>query len=375
MEFRLLETGEHWKTRALWEEVFGEDTASFLDYYYEVKASDNVIYIAQNEERDICSMLQLNPYMLHVGSEEFCCSYIIAVATKEYYRKRGLMRELLYISLKAMYQRGEILTFLMPAAEAIYRPFDFRFVYDQRQGMICGKNSDNGRYTVRRAGADDCAAMAEFAAAELSSYQVYAKRNKAYYSVMLKEQESEQGGCLLVYAGDDLVGFFAYAEEAEYIIREPLFREGHDEAFLHAVYQLTGDESKEVKCYGIGAAADKVECKPNIMFRILHPESVFEVMVTRRALNLTLRISDPIIAENNCCLHLSGEAGSHVRTEKQHIEQDNDTISIAALTSLLFGYKGAAEITAEEGVDLSPDAVIQLEAIKPLDKIFLNEVV
>lgn len=41
MELRRLEEKEHAKTRALWEEVFSEDTKAFLDYYYFIKTREN----------------------------------------------------------------------------------------------------------------------------------------------------------------------------------------------------------------------------------------------------------------------------------------------------------------------------------------------
>ena len=82
MILRKLDKSEHGKTRPLWEEVFTEDTKEFLDYYYYIKTRDNQIYVVEEEEQ-ICSMLQLNPYRLKVGNKELPSAYIIAVATKE----------------------------------------------------------------------------------------------------------------------------------------------------------------------------------------------------------------------------------------------------------------------------------------------------
>ena len=65
MILRKLEQSEHDRTRRLWEEVFTEDTKAFLDYYYYIKTRDNQIY-AVEEDGDICSMLQLNPYKVVV---------------------------------------------------------------------------------------------------------------------------------------------------------------------------------------------------------------------------------------------------------------------------------------------------------------------
>ena len=53
MIVRKLDQAEHGKTRKLWEEVFSEDTAEFLDYYYFVKARENQIYVVEEEEKSV----------------------------------------------------------------------------------------------------------------------------------------------------------------------------------------------------------------------------------------------------------------------------------------------------------------------------------
>ena len=70
MKLRRLDPSEHGKTRELWEEVFPDDTKAFLDYYYYIKTRDNAIYVIE-EDGEICSMLQLNPYMVRVEGQEF----------------------------------------------------------------------------------------------------------------------------------------------------------------------------------------------------------------------------------------------------------------------------------------------------------------
>ena len=90
MIIRKLEQNEHGKTRELWEQVFPEDTKEFLDYYYFVKARDNQIYVIE-EEGEIRSMLQLNPYEIRIENRVFPSFYIIAVATQKEYRGRGYM--------------------------------------------------------------------------------------------------------------------------------------------------------------------------------------------------------------------------------------------------------------------------------------------
>ena len=92
----------------------------------------HTIYAAE-EDGAIQAMLHLNPYTLLVNGKEEPAHYIVAVATREAYRKRGYMAALLKRALADMHRAGEPFTFLMPAAEAIYLPHGFATVYEQEQ--------------------------------------------------------------------------------------------------------------------------------------------------------------------------------------------------------------------------------------------------
>ena len=111
-------------SRPLYEKVFPEDTPRFVDYYYQYKTRDNEI-LAIREEGQIVSMLHLNPYVMIVNGYEIRSNYIVAVATHEEYRHRGYMRMLLERALRDQAQKKIPFTFLMPASESIYAPFDF----------------------------------------------------------------------------------------------------------------------------------------------------------------------------------------------------------------------------------------------------------
>ena len=60
MKIRRLKKEEHQVVRSLYEEVFSEDSTSFVDYYFTEKTKDNVIYVLE-EEGAVRSMLHLNP--------------------------------------------------------------------------------------------------------------------------------------------------------------------------------------------------------------------------------------------------------------------------------------------------------------------------
>ncbi len=260
---RKLEKNEHIRTRRLWEEIFTEDSAAFLDYYYSVKTEENEIYVIE-DEGNIISMLHLNPYQMRIGQKVYSTNYIVAVATAEAYRRQGLMARLMHHVLAVMKERGEPFTFLMPADEAIYKPFGFSFVYQQSVGKLRGSKVEDS-IDFQHATTEDCQAIADFANGLLKEFDVVTWRTADYYQTILAEQTSEQGGVLIARKLNEIVGVFCYAREGRVEIREPLFQE---EAILRqAICVLTGSESEEVVCIGYGE-----KTKPMIMAKVLQSE-------------------------------------------------------------------------------------------------------
>ena len=266
---RKLQPSEHIRTRKLWKEVFVEDTPEFLDYYYSTKIKNNEIYVIE-DDGEIVSMLHLNPYEMRIGDKLFQTHYIVAVATKENYRKRGLMRQLLNYALQVMTDRGEPFTFLMPADEAIYRPFGFEFVYKQRQNKVVGKCSCDEKLEMISATEKDCQMIADFSNQMLQEYDVVTWRDSRYYETLLLELASENGGILLAKRDGEIEGIFCYActseEDKHFVIKEPIFQIERD--LQHAIYHLTGNETERVLCMGYGSD----ETKAMIMVKVLNPQ-------------------------------------------------------------------------------------------------------
>ncbi len=412
MILRKLEQEEHGKTRALWEEIFSTDTKAFLDYYYYIKARDNQIWVIEEDEQ-ICSMLQLNPYTVRVESKEFPSAYIIAVATKEAYRGRGYMGALLRRTLEEMYSRKMPFTFLMPAAEAIYTPYDFRFIYTQDIGELVssgkgrelawkeGKDTDTvlpsaadaagapveaaarGNLTFSDAGLWDAEMIAEFFEKYFAGrYQVCTVRNAAYWRTMILEQGSERGGMRLIQENGDLKGIYAYGREEELEIREPFLLDGYKGAFLKSVSELSQgvaessqDKEKSVPVYACppGCAAEK---KPLIMARIV---CLPELLAAMRApedeeVSCSFAVIDPLLTKNSRVWKVEsafGETALHVR----ETEDSEGVLPVAELTEVLFGRISPEEAAEREGVILSERLVEELNKITKLTRTWFNEVV
>ena len=73
-------------TRKLWEKIFTDDEKEFLDFYYETKAKDSVVFVISREknisQESIVAMLHLTPQSIIL---EVC--FITSPDDAEAYRK------------------------------------------------------------------------------------------------------------------------------------------------------------------------------------------------------------------------------------------------------------------------------------------------
>lgn len=374
MKLRKLDPSEHGKTRELWEKVFPEDTKQFLDYYYYIKARDNRIYVVE-EDQKICSMIHLNPYMLHIQEGRFPSVYIVAVATREEYRSRGYMRALLRKTLEDLYRDKMPFVFLMPAAEAIYTPYDFRFIYDQERGTFSDTGGTEGEILSRDATLWDAYAMSEFYETNFSpNFQVCAVRDNVYCQTMIMEQQSQRGGVRTVWDNSTLVGVYPYAREEGLQIREPLFLEGYQDAFEQSVRELAGGE-KMIEIQAC-SAADSSCRKPLIMARIVCLKELLSALHVPEELSVdcSFAVMDTLVKQNSRVWKVSSGAGDSQLCVRE-TEDSEGILPIADLTEVLFGRCTMSDLEGRSGVIMTEHLRREMEKISKLSEVFLNEVV
>lgn len=381
MMLRKLKSEEHAETRRLWEEVFTEDTKEFLDYYYFVKARANEIYTIE-EDGKICSMLHLNPYVMRIEEEEFPSDYIVAVATREEYRGRGFMGELLRNAMQDMYARRVPFTFLMPAAEAIYTPYDFRFIYRQETGILetavrKEERTESGTGVLSMdARLWDADALSDFFNKNFKGrWQVCTKRDEEYFRTMILEQQSERGGVRILKEGERIIGVFAYAAEDGLETREPLILPGYEKTFESAARSMAATENREVKLYGYNGGI-QIAKRPLIMARILFLPALLGAMKVPVELTVdcSFAVLDPLIRQNSRIWRVQSVCGEE-KLSVREAEDSEGVIPIAELTELLFGVRTVGDIRGSEHVVISDHLAEELEKINKLKRVFINEVV
>ncbi len=202
------------------------------------------------------------------------------------------MRALLNTVLERMHSEKVPFTFLMPAAEAIYRPYDFRYIYDQcmqevkkmRQQMleivkVSRRKKERLNFQMR-----DCGTQKRWQIFLRNifsdSWQVYAQRDTAYYQTMILERQSEKGGVRLMRENGVLKGFYAYALEEGLEVREPLYLNQFEGEFERSMQMLLDksnirkvdqNENRVQQSLRIYAPLNKKGCKMRsmIMARIV----------------------------------------------------------------------------------------------------------
>lgn len=350
---------ENQRARKLYEEIFDEDSPAFVDYYFRVKAAENEIFVVENEKQEILATLHLNPYKMMFCDERVKTNYIVAVATRADCRHQGMMRSLLQASLQEMYRREETFTWLMPAAEAIYRPFGFRFIYEKNKMTVTADvlrraetdenwqiHSDqevSGDIFCEEAKKEDLAELACFAEKQLSKLaEVYTVHDIAYFEQRMQEVGCEGGSLILIRKEKEICGYFLALKkdrEAWEIVVEDAVQKKAFPAVLHWF------GASEEKCTftafpQIWEQYAQSENVPAIMGRIVHLERFVCCLKIKKEQEWKIRLTDSLIPENNgyFIIKTGIEGGSLIRVENLSEKEKKMfcSMDIGQLTEELF---------------------------------------
>ena len=350
---------ENQRARKLYEEIFDEDSPAFVDYYFRVKAAENEIFVVENEKQEILATLHLNPYEMMFCGERVKTNYIVAVATRADCRHQGMMRSLLQASLQEMYRREETFTWLMPAAEAIYRPFGFRFIYEKNKMTVTAdvlqraETDENWQIHsdqevsrdifCEEAKKEDLAELACFAEKQLSKLaEVYTVHDIAYFEQRMQEVGCEGGSLILIRKEKEICGYFlALKKDRE--AWEIVVEDAVQKKAFPAVFHWFG--ASEEKCTftafpQIWEQYAQSENVPAIMGRIVHLERFVCYLKIKKEQEWKIRLTDSLIPENNgyFIIKTGIEGGSLIRVENLSEKEKKMfcSMDIGQLTEELF---------------------------------------
>lgn len=369
----------------LWQECFG-DSKEYTDFYFNWKVKDNRILTIYKEEA-LCSMLHLNPYLLSVRGKEVPANYIVGVATKREERRQGFMRILLEKALHQMYLEKMPFTYLMPAAEAIYTPYDFRVVYEQEpwneimKAMIqdlrekTETSNVNKDITVRPLNPKDIDSMkglSDFCNDQLSKdCDIYVHRTPYYYERLIHEMKSGYGEVLVCYRQEQILGYLSYMAEDAIYITEMIINNKDKEAGLESFAAYLKKNVRK------GMHEDKELKTTAIMARIVDFKTFVKNISATEEIQIVMEVLDAILEENNGIYQLKfTKEGCHI-TETE--EEPEIRLNIAEAAELFFGRlqwdefinTGSSTQTAVHNKAI----LDKLDKINSYSQVYINDVV
>ncbi len=346
-EIRYLLQKEKYRTRDLYERAFSEDSAEFVDYYYQWKTRDNQILVMEEEGR-IQVMLHLNPYSLLIWGHGQEVPYIVAVATEPDCQRQGKMRRVMEFALQDLERRRIPFAFLLPADPAYYQGQGFVFFPENSGKKICG-NQGHSRLQWSKARPEDIPELAEFSNHILKEqYHIFIRREETYYKRLFAELETEQGGILLGRMAGALEGALTYGMErpdrAE--VKELLLRPGVWDGRADCAEEICTNRRDALKERRGGRADSITEtcrialpglkintARFDMMFRIASLKDFVSLMKSEAERCYEIEVKDSVIGSNCGCyrIEIGKDGGRMQRISREQVKQELDISSLARL--------------------------------------------
>lgn len=315
---RYLENNEKQNIRPLYEHCF-DDTPQYTDYYFEKRLPNNKVVVNETDD-GIVSAVHIIPKNAIVGKLKTNIMYLYGIGTDEAYRNKGLMNETVKYAIKDLFNDMEAFTYLIPAeAETaqIYRKLGFEYVMD-KPDMKHAEQIKKPTHSLisRKAENADLVRLAIFAkSATEKKYCVTLSKDIEYFR-KIKELIEVEGGYIDIYVENKvIVGYRIWL----------------DDEILEEV--LDPSISTMSWCENHG--------KPYVMARVLNVRKTLRLLEFKGFGQKIIRLSDPVIDENNGCFKFSYDHGN-MRIDKideSTLENEPEfDITIAELTAHIFGY-------------------------------------
>ncbi len=341
--------------KRLWAETFG-DSRDFVEMYFDRVYRDSDAMTLTGDDHRIVSSLLLQQYDMTFHGLEATASYISGALTQRNMRGRGLMSSLMTDALTASHDRGDIITFLIPASDYLYG-------YYARFGFATAIFTDIMRYTslhsftVPEGNADETFTPVEdlfdprvydaMSALEREMKQSVILHSHRDYLNILDDLRLDGGHCVAVADADGQISAIAWARPATdgsgvIVVNEILYRTpGARQAALRLLRSHWPDKPFAVMA---PVADDGRQPTKRGMARITGAEATLALLARAYPeLRLTLRVTDPVIGPNNGVFVINGGQCRRKATLRD-LHPDFD-VDITTLTELVFSSAKIGSVT------------------------------
>lgn len=291
-------------------------------------------YFAVTEDNDLMAKVYVNPLEAFYNQKAIKLAGVGGVATYAEYRRSGAIRGLMEQSIRDMYKRDYLLSYLYPFNHAFYRKFGFEShspytiyrldlkSYTLRRAALDGswhmlKSKDDPRWqdamNVYNTYAQDMTLMIKRNADRWTSYQEKNPFEGQYFSYIFYNESGEASA------------YFSYEsqnEDSHFRIQDLAFTTVQGlEAILDFARRFRSDFSTVSLPLATGYPLESIvsdvaeEEKREGMIRVVNAEAILEVLpfpYLTSDQNVFIQIDDPLIPENRgpFLLQLHADTGS-----------------------------------------------------------------
>lgn len=330
---------------------------------------------------ELVSQFAVYPLKMNVYNQFYSIGFVTSVSTYPEYTGKGIMSRLMAKSLNRMREKKQSLALLYPYSIPLYRKFGWEIISnkikfivkdyqlpEQKKGAgfvrrVDWENQDFVNLHSRFAGqTHGCLQRSTLAWEEYWRWDEDDTAVAVYYN-----EEGEPLGYMVYLIKEDIM----YIKEMIYLNREA--QNGLWE-YIHA-HESMIDEVRGNTYYDEPIAFDmedgdiKETIRPYIMGRIVDIEQFlteYRCKPSAAPLCLALEISDSVMSCNNRTVHVLFANGRCTVTEQP--ADYHTKMTIGTLTTLLLGYKTAAQLYWLERIEA------EAEAIEKLDEVIMHEV-
>ncbi len=320
----------------LWRECFN-DSDQYVDMFFSKVYRDDDALLLEEDDRPVSSML-LQRYAMNFHGVTISVSYICGAATDPRSRCRGCMTELMREGLRRSFDRGDMLSTLIPASEHLYHYyghfcFSPVFYVDLERYTSAHTFRHEGEYTMYTA--LDSEEAYSFFRTMMEQRDCTIQHTEEQYRQILMDNSADAGivSAIADCCGNPAAMAFTVPVDGEAIVKDVLaVDDDARNAVLEEVHREFSDMPITVYAY---YKPTEGELQPRGMARIVNAEECLSVIsAAYPKMNLALRVSDPVIDENNGTFVISG--GECRKDDSYDGKLDYD-IDIEVLTSIIFG--------------------------------------
>ena len=387
MKFRLGREEEYTAIRRLWDQAFGSEEP-WTSWYFSQHYRPERTWVGV-EQGKIVAQAHLLPHRLMLRGALRRSVYFVGVCVEEKLRGTGIGRDLMGSALAELQRTGVGFSILQPRWPEFYRKLGWDYGYSRQRYELPLPEVRRRLPADRpkldwRADERDCTVLMELYDSFVAGRHGYAARVQTDWKKLLADHRGEGGRVGVLYRAGQPVLYVLY-QRLDHIlrVRELVWR---DPQWVDAVWEpllawgemcgadtLTWDDPAGEPVSGLFPDSRR---EPFLMGRLTNLQTVLATIAypTEVAADLNLRVEDPLAPWHQETFRWTIRQGKGILRSAPADDGPRLSLSIGALSQLVFGEYPARQILASGGAGncREEDAVL-LERIFPSCRNFISE--